>query len=255
MHRHVILLLTLFAAVPYFSLACSCFGPNNFCETLAQNPTPDLIVRGFKTVDEAYGMRFKVVDVISGTETDDTLMIWGDNGILCRLYTAGFSQADTFILAIHNTNFNGNFFPGGANDSLERPGDYHISVCGRYALYYNEGFVYGNITPTDTVMEYEQFVASVGACNPTGVDDPKNDAANFAIYPNPSTGHVTLRLESPLQAKATARVLNLLGQEIETITFAGGSSIDKQHLNLNPGIYLIEFSDGTLRETQRLVIQ
>ena len=155
--------------------ACSCFGPDNFCSALdTMWSGPDVVVLAEKISDIHYGMQVRVIDPLAGpTSAGDTLMVWGDHGFLCRVYTASWSTGDTIVLALHNTDFMGNNFPNtNFPPDLEQPGDFHISVCGVYFLGYQNGVVSGEIDGTQTTMPYQSFHAMVEDCSLfTGIEE------------------------------------------------------------------------------------
>ena len=83
--------------------ACSCVPVSDlFCGTLAANPMPfefQNIFTAIKTADVAYGMEIQILDRLAGTETNNTLTVWGDNGDgLCRVNTDEFAIGDTLVL-------------------------------------------------------------------------------------------------------------------------------------------------------------
>lgn len=112
------------------SHACSCFGPDNFCETIEDQPQL-IILKGKKLNDVAHGMDFEVTEVLQGEESESVVRIWGDVGHLCRLYVSGFDEGQELILALYRHEEPlGDW--GGDWADLEEVGDYYLSFCGVY---------------------------------------------------------------------------------------------------------------------------
>ena len=109
--KRITLILLILLISRALSFACSCGGPDNFCSTI-DNQNNNLIIKGVKVSQILHGMKVKILEVLSGSESNDTIMVWGDDGALCRLYTDLFSVSDTLILALHNTDFAHNALTG-----------------------------------------------------------------------------------------------------------------------------------------------
>ena len=122
-------------------MACSCFGPQTFCGTLdppyepPMDPAwwiPDAIVLGVKVASVAHGMDVELVTVFAGeAQVGDTVRVWGDTGLLCRMYADSWGVGDTVVWGLRWTDM--------AGGPLEQEGDYLISVCGTYWLEYQNG--------------------------------------------------------------------------------------------------------------------
>lgn len=81
-----------------------------------------------------------------------------------------------------------------------------------------------------------------------GISAPESFLKEFTVYPNPTSGAVTLtlRLTDPTQA-VEFKVLNLLGQEMHTETilpFNGSRQVEFDLAKFPKGIYMIEISNG-----------
>ena len=165
MIRSVLASLLFFGSTVAWS--CSCIGPNNFCASMDTAVTePDIVVLATKLNDIHYGMQLQVLQVFGGSvQVGDTLMVWGDNGALCRIYAGAWSVGETAVFALHNTDFGGNWIVNSQYPpNLEQAGDYHISVCGVYALGYSNGMVSGPIDGTNTTMTLNDFSSLVNTC-------------------------------------------------------------------------------------------
>jgi hypothetical protein len=75
-------------------------------------------------------MEVEVIDVYKGTETRKNLIVWGDNGILCRPYLSQFDTGKYYVIAFYKASDGSK----GYVHQDERPTDYAISICGDYWL-------------------------------------------------------------------------------------------------------------------------
>ena len=79
------------------------------------------------------------------------------------------------------------------------------------------------------------------------------------MYPNPSHGQVTVKLEQKAGADYKLRLSNIIGQEIRTVTLrpeltAAGLPLDLS--DLHSGVYFYSLLvDGKVASTKRLVLQ
>jgi hypothetical protein len=172
---------SVLAAVPLRMEACSCFGPSTFCETLNPQPPqfpepqwwiPNHIIMGVKLTTVEYGVDVKIVHDYSGDlQADEVIRVWGDCGLLCRMYNTGVADGDTVLWGIQHCDLSGNF---GCGTSLEQEGHYQLSVCGVYWLDYAQGVISGPLYTegASETISVEDFPALVSGCLPTGISDP-----------------------------------------------------------------------------------
>ena len=68
------------------------------------------------------------------------------------------------------------------------------------------------------------------------------------IYPNPTTGHVTVSVSKP----STLTIVDLTGR-----TVVPSTTLDAQYsiLNLNKGVYFVRITDGDSATVQKLIVQ
>lgn len=165
------LTLLVFLTSLQATFACSCFGPNTFCEVLNppyENPEfwiPDAVVMAVPLQQYHYGIDLLIVRVFQGEMNNDTVRVWGDNGALCRLYT-GWNAGDTLVLGLDRTDLMGNEIHNPEYPAdLERPEDYMISGCGVYLLDLEDNQVEGWISaPQDQTMTLEAFEDIINLC-------------------------------------------------------------------------------------------
>ena len=251
--RNILLLsLSIFATS---SWACSCFGQPTFCESVDSSwVEPDVIVLATKISDIHYGMQVKVVQVFAGNvEVNDTLMVWGDNGILCRWYTSGWPIGDTSVYAFHGTDFTGNWIINPAYPpNLEQPGDYHLSICGIYVLNYTNGAVTGPIDQNVNSMNINNFTTLVDNCYTPIVQSIDNDLElDGSIYTY--DGSIVIDLNVILTESPVLTVYNAQGQLIETRRLPYQRSLIKLQNN-STGVVVVDIRTSTARLTKRIFL-
>ena len=76
-------------------------------------------------------------------------------------------------------------------------------------------------------------------------------SSNISVYPNPSSGHVTLRADATVRS---AMLMNDLGIVLKHVDFANDGKLAS--MDLNPGVYtLISIDEDGNRATERIVIR
>ena len=126
-----VFLLLIFTALSGKTLACDCDYEGGF---LTVAPNTDLVavvtVKKFLTFKDIYNektpmsMEVEITEVILGEEKRKTIVIWGDNGALCRPYLSIFQEGSSYVMALSQPEIYAN----------ESNTDYIISNCGRYWL-------------------------------------------------------------------------------------------------------------------------
>ncbi len=80
-------------------------------------------------------------------------------------------------------------------------------------------------------------------------------AANIALYPNPATEQVTLRINFPVGEITTVKIYNSLGIEVTTAVLqAGKDELVIPINNLTKGIYIAEICNAKSKITKRLAV-
>jgi hypothetical protein len=84
--------------------------------------------------------------------------------------------------------------------------------------------------------------------------DRTNDK-NYLLFPNPTDGVVNIWFENELERGADVRVFNSIGQLMRNY---GITRLGKQYVlnlsNLDRGIYMLEFDDGTDKWVERIIV-
>jgi hypothetical protein len=243
-----LLIISFYLTLTNASFACSCMHPPTYCETM-QMASTDLLVIGYKINDVSHGMNIKIVQVLDGSETRDTITVWGDMGMLCRHYSSMFSINDTLVFSLHNCDLLGNMLGGGPQ--IEQTDDYHLSHCGIYYLDYSNGQVIGSIDSGVTTLSTSSFVDLHNNCSgPTAINERK---ATFNVYPNPAND--ILIIEN-VTTNYSLQIINRNGQLIY-----------RNHINSNRveiptgnwganGLYLLKVFDNTntLTGTKKIMV-
>jgi len=258
-------LLLLLNIAPIF--ACSCIGDTTFCSTITRDQgyfeeypdypdiKPALLVKGVKIEDYYHGMRFKILEVIRGSEEREEIMIWGDNGVLCRQYTGGYRSTDTVIMALHRTDLSGNTFGGSEENDLEKREDYHISTCGVYALFIENGKVMGPVeSPDNRVMDYDNFLALSCLDLISNIDHPIPDDA--VIYPNPTNDNLYIKnSDFQLNPSLIIEVFDVQGRKVKIDwTIQGIRTIQLNSRELPAGVYFLVLQQEGIITTERFAV-
>lgn len=84
-----------------------------------------------------------------------------------------------------------------------------------------------------------------------GLNDINFDAS-FFIYPNPSNGQITLKLEDNIE-NCKLKIHNVLGEEVYNKTINESSTL--LNLNLNAGLYIITLYSNGSEVTKKMIIE
>ena len=130
----IIFTLLLFAVTnPIF--ACSCESLGDFLAVAPKSKLVALVkINRYLTFENIYNkpipmsMEVEIITVFHGQEERKTMVVWGDNGILCRPYLNTFAIDNFYIIAFEQGGI------GRINSENEKRTDYAISICGEYWL-------------------------------------------------------------------------------------------------------------------------
>ena len=101
-----------------------------------------------------------------------------------------------------------------------------------------------------TCTTSKSLVVTVSTC--AGIDNISNNS-NISIYPNPSTGLVTISLPSINEA-TTLYVTDMIGKEVFKSSVKD-VNINLDLSNLQKGLYMVTISNGQSKHIQKLIIQ
>ena len=249
-----ILLFTL-AASPLHVLACSCFGPETFCETLHPLPpqfpdpqwwVPDHIVLGVKLSSVEYGADLKVVqDFSGGFEADQVVRVWGDCGFLCRMYVSGVADGDTVLWAIQECDLSGN---GGCGANLEQTDHFQLSVCGVYWLGYADGVITGPLFTAGAVesIALEDFASLVSGCLSMDVEAREQGSATVTC----TEEGIVVQTDAVWSDRKQLCITDASGRLVAESDFRGSRATIPLPSSTN-GILLMHVYDGQRSYTTR----
>lgn len=137
MKKLKIILIIFVLTIGQASFACDCGSQGEFLKVPPKTKLVALVkVTKYLTFKDIYekktpmSMEVEIIKIYKGKETRKTVVVWGDNGILCRPYLSRFDVGKYYVIA----------FNAGSEDSEgfahknEKVTDYSISICGDYWL-------------------------------------------------------------------------------------------------------------------------
>lgn len=193
-----------------------------------------------------------------GCNEGDIIMISMNNG----------SDSDAEVIAFEET-FGGNFSHADAVSTDGGAGD----VDSNFGVAAYPTFVM--IDPSNVILNEDIYpIANVGTFEteiPDGANvnelacivsvndiDVRNSALN-PLYPNPTSGDLTLSLDLLTSGLTNITVVNLIGEEVLVLgneVFNAGRTIkDYDVSDLNAGIYFVQVNSGKFKATKRLIVQ
>lgn len=180
------------------------------------------------TVVDSYGCQHEVdFDVTIGETPEVTIVNDPDLGLLCAQVVGGPVS--------YQWSYGGQVVVGAAGACYTPPGPGIVSV----------------------------FVENAQGCSGsvdylgTGVLNRNGESPGFSLFPNPTTGEFSLRMNGPLGPSAEMRITDPSGR----IAFRRALGKDRTDavftlsMELAAGIYLVEILDGPGRSVQRLAVQ
>ncbi|MTB50928.1 T9SS type A sorting domain-containing protein [Lewinella sp. W8] len=258
-----LLLLALFAFGYGQAMACSCFGPRTFCETLSgfRDWDPD---RGVNLV-EVTSFNYRVINndqlrnqpmidiriekVFFGTMLPGqrfTLPL--QDGANCRDWEGNYRGADSYILILDNTDSP----PWGREGSVEGAFPFRsVTFCAVQSVKVNGNRVSGAISEGVEEMPYDRFFLKLNECLEGGI----TPAIDFTLFPNPSPG--ILRINPGSLEVDGVSVFDITGRliyhapEFEMINSSPGIDLSDQA----PGIYLVRLLVGEDQVTRRVILR
>lgn len=242
--------------LPTRMLACSCFGPSTFCETLypSYEPpidpawwTPHHIILGVKLGSVEYGVDLKVVQDFNGDlQQDQVIRVWGDCGLLCRLYNTGVADGDTVLWGIQACDLSGN---GSCGMSVEQAGDFQLPGCGVYWLGYDSGVISGPLFTegANETVSVAAFQDLVNGCLPTAVQE--RTSARARVWCN-GPG-ITIETGAEWSEEKQACVTDAAGRVLVDVGYRGSRG-SLPLPSTAGGLLLVRVSDGRSSFTTKL---
>jgi hypothetical protein len=155
-------LMVLCLIVTQIIHACSCNSNEDFLTVAPNTPLVSLVkvtkYLSFKNIydkDIPMSMEVEIIRTFKGEEKRKSIIVWGDNGILCRPYLSQFVLGKFYVIAFE-TGSNGS---NGRGHKDEKENDYAISICGTYWLNANEveKSATGSISNTLKTISFENL--------------------------------------------------------------------------------------------------
>lgn len=132
------------------------------------------------------------------------------------------------------------------------------TAAGNYPLAVTVTF-YGTFlfNPTSIPYLFEGYEINVSGI--TGIESSQAGATalSLSLQPNPADERVTLRIQSPRAARATLRILDLVGKQVlqrSAVLPQGSSQYQLATTHLPQGIYLVQVASDDMAYTSRLIV-
>lgn len=189
--KNLIIILFLFLFISETAHACSCGSVPGFCENfqIRKDKGQTVVLRVVVLSDYYWGTMVKILDNIHNSISRDTVVVWGDNGVLCR-QPAG-NPGDTTIIIAEPTGLAGNI--NSNNEKPEQVGDLMISGCGNQVLNYKNGKAFGGFSAynkRDTIL-FSEFREILYSCVPLRSYETDRNTS-VTLSPDPSYGSINI---------------------------------------------------------------
>lgn len=120
----------------------------------------------------------------------------------------------------------------------------------------------GDIWPVSAVSDFESAFTAAGfspAPTACGIAASTNELtlSNAQIFPNPSTGNVSVSFTNAISSNVTIEVSNMVGQLVYTSTqnsISGSNSFNLNLTDLNDGQYIVKIEDGQTQTIAKVQI-
>jgi len=243
MFRFAILLLL----IPIRAFCCTCADPYyfNFLDA-SEHPVFknnfELIVQAriISYSPDYYFMEVAIIEGIKDSFSKDTVIISGQDGMNCAFPFQRdlFDVSDTVILRLTNDFYN-------REDTLE------LSDCSVNYLLYEDGYVKGSISETDTILSYQEFKFLFEVPIISSIEEPVV-REQAMVYPNPASG--TLYIDYDAHKSLSICIIDLSGRICKRIRSFNPGYLDIS--GLEEGVYFLNLIDsyGTRLQSQKIII-
>jgi len=253
------LLLTVCLSVTkQAALACSCiYLSDYFCITLGESNLfgsnhqitfGKVISKYIAGQNQGPVMDVEVIEWLKTEDpTLDTISVPGQDGLNCNESLFYFEVGDTVVLALYDG--------GGPGQGIPYP-IFNLLGCGRYFLEYSGGNVVGPIRPGLSAESYTDFKNGLGTCSLlTDTEEIPTEDVLIALYPNPASDQLHLKMDSRFGAPDRLYVVNAFGQvlSLHTIRSDDGVITAVDVSALSPGLYFVVLEFGNSRRTKKWV--
>lgn len=119
---------------------------------------------------------------------------------------------------------------------------------------------------TWTFRVYDNFAQDTGTVNSWGIEvctqtltlsAPSFGFADFAVYPNPNNGNFNIQFSSNTSSGIKVLVHDMRGRVILENNFESNATFN-ENIQLNDaraGVYLLTVTDGTIKETKKIIVE
>ncbi len=125
----------------------------------------------------------------------------------------------------------------------------HVYITG---LITGDTAVFGDITVEATAPGSAFFVAEISCDPPATVRDDRESHVSFSVYPNPTTGMLTLDFDRP-DVDAVIEIYDIHGRPSAASRHSSGQQRAEIQLDSSPGIYLLQVTTEAGRETKKII--
>lgn len=211
--------------------ACDCApSPDNFCQSIRYNEHVALV----KVVSKQGSfMNVEILESIRNTFSTSTITVIGQDGLNCSEWLETFEVSDTLVLGL------GDF---GLTDT------FNLSLCGRYYLFYENGNVTGNITPSISLQPYTDFRDNFGECATlASIKETENQLIELFML------NETVKINSKKGNIQLAEIIGADGRLILQET-ADQPSIQLNVSNMKPSVYFFRVITSEGESIRKLLI-
>ena len=248
--------LSLFIFISFQSFACSCGGPPTFCEYLNKSwIESDLIVKGKKIRNVEHGFEFQISKIYRGEETKKTIVVWGDQGWLCRYYNGRFIDGEEYYMALIRLfeDTENSWAQSNPIGDLEKEGDYTISFCGKSYWHHSDEELIGE-TKTQVDACLNEINPDCEVVNTFEIEIDFCDIKTSEPFPNPTTDRIYVEIPDTINlSRGTARIFDDCGKlvrQYDDLAEFYSSNICYLRLDgLADGLYFIDINLPELCET------
>jgi hypothetical protein len=191
-------------------------------------------------------MDVRVIETLSGVpQAEDVLRVWGDCGLLCRVYPDAWEIGDTVIWALKYTDLMGN---GMCGTELEQEGEWMISVCGTYYLDYQGGVVTGAIAEGVSELPYGDFLQFMSSCLATSIPEAQEE---IPVEVSIIGMDLVFKVNGPIDGMSYD-LYDAAGKQIG-LGAVNAQTMNVPLANVSAGVLFLKLSDGIRSRTLKVV--
>jgi hypothetical protein len=172
-----------------------------------------------------------------------------------------------FPIELDDNNYSGTRSPTPAVGDFNDDGDADLMAASCYSTIKYWDFPYPYNPESALWTQYRHDAMNTGSVwidtSVSAVEDSYGSAAsgmtfNYSVYPNPTSGKVSIRLPSDVRSPVQGTLYNILGQRVTEITTIpnqyGIANFNITHRHLTPGTYFLRIKAGDQNIVKRIII-